>query len=623
MASTDHDKGLGRIDRQAERKHHENLRRKDRARRNKPKGSKPHGNNTMTSAEHNNALARHNTQAEPHASDDDVAAQRAAIDRHRAYRNNNNRKQRLKKNAKDKDTPHGNKMCQLRRWMMNEQKKEDKGGMTQPDFYALSAWSRQPEVGGQVTLEPDAEQGKNRFMAEWEAAAEEQGLDMDLEDWWEKVLSYQERTGQPNPDKEYWKIVREEGVIAAKSMGLPADNAIVVDESDDEDGSMAVEKMEGVEKSLNRGISGEMVLRGPRPRLPTVEEERGHQSRSVSPLEPVPRDGSEESGADLDDEGGVTAGWHGGSIHEIEDFQFLVQFRRLKTSIRARGYLLPSGGLRGGTYFLNQSEPIVQARLRQYHKRPVQPLPQSLTSDPAPLHGLNMATDRKERKRATRQKRLREAREALVLRKQPKRHRLVKNKETLEWAGLQARRWLANEQRKMDRGGLTNQGVDDFIEWSWGDDLDDFTAAEQCNNANFAIERFLREGKGALQAQKKDIGAKDWWPSVPALPTYTRSKLAKGKWKRNQDMEGSTFEDAKIWDVGPMVELLGHADYQANPEETVKDSAGELWTAELAFRHASSKEAEEVGEHGGERMKEPKLLSAVLAEVGVGEAHIS
>ncbi|KAL8849230.1 MAG: hypothetical protein Q9221_005760 [Calogaya cf. arnoldii] len=231
------------IDPQAERKHRENLRQRDRARRK-----------TLRDP------------ADAETSDDDVAAQRAAIDKHRARRNNKKRKQRFKNNREDKD---------------------------------------KPEFGGQVTLEPDAEQGKNRFMAEWEAAAEQQGKNDGLRDWWEKVLSYQERTGQPNPDKEFWKMVREEGVIAGKNMALPAGNAIMVDESDDEDGDMAVGKMEGVEKSLDRGISGEMVLRGPRPRLPTVEEERGHQSRSVTPLEPVPRDSSEDSGADLDDEGDV------------------------------------------------------------------------------------------------------------------------------------------------------------------------------------------------------------------------------------------------------------------------------------------------------------------------------
>ncbi|KAL8849231.1 MAG: hypothetical protein Q9221_005761 [Calogaya cf. arnoldii] len=239
-----------------------------------------------------------------------------------------------------------------------------------------------------------------------------------------------------------------------------------------------------------------------------------------------------------------------------------------------------------------------------------------------------MANDRNTRKQATRQKRVRGAHEAECQGKTTeshraqKRHRLLRNNETLKWAGLQARRWLANEQRKMDRGGLTHEGITDFIEWSWGDNLDNFTAAEQCKKANFAIERFLREKKGALQAQGRKVGAKDWWPSAPSVPTSIRSKWAKAKGKENQAMEGSTCEkDAKIRDVGPMVELLGHADYQADPEETVKDSAGKLWTAELALRHASNKEAGEVSEHGGARMTEPKLLFAVSADVGVGESH--
>ncbi|CAO1599746.1 hypothetical protein XANCAGTX0491_003461 [Xanthoria calcicola] len=224
----------------------------------------------MASTQGNDALARLNQQKHLDA---DVAAQQAALARsakERAHRKNKKLKERVKRNNPRRPKPYGVKMAQLRRWMMNEQRKEDKGGITQEGFYALSAWSKEPEGGGGVTLAPDAEQGKDRFMAEWEAASQEQGSSSGLEDWWMKEPSYKERTGQENPAKEYWKLVKEHSILKSVELdmmkpGHDSQNTIVVDDSDeDESGNMVAGMTEGVEIGLQGGISGEMVLRGPK-----------------------------------------------------------------------------------------------------------------------------------------------------------------------------------------------------------------------------------------------------------------------------------------------------------------------------------------------------------------------
>lgn len=197
--------------------------------------------------------------------------------------------------------------------MMDEQRKEDKGGITQDGFYALSAWSKEPEGGGGVTLAPDAEQGKDRFMAEFEAASEEQGLSSGLLDWWKRAPSLRERTGKPRPDKEWKKLVLQHSILKSVELdmmkpGHDSHNAIVVDDSEeDESGEMVVGMMEGSEMGLHGGISGEMVLRGPklsRDGESRVEDLGGRPSRT-STMEPVMHCGSEESGGEMDGEGGV------------------------------------------------------------------------------------------------------------------------------------------------------------------------------------------------------------------------------------------------------------------------------------------------------------------------------
>ncbi|KAL9030201.1 MAG: hypothetical protein Q9180_006934 [Flavoplaca navasiana] len=241
-------------------------------------------------------------------SDDDVAVQRATAAKDRAHLRNLKHKERvkrnkLKRNQSEKDEPYEYKMRQLRCWMMNEQRRDDKGGITQAGFYALSAWSKEPEGNKQVTLAPDAEQGKDRFMAEWEAAAEEQGLNTGLENWWIRVPSYAERTGQPRPDKEWIKLVRKNRWLEPESTGLvkhgdASENAIVIDDSDDdrESGGKAISTMEGVEVNFQGGVPREMVLRGPR--VSTVGD---HGMTTETDM----RCGSGESEGDVDPDGGV------------------------------------------------------------------------------------------------------------------------------------------------------------------------------------------------------------------------------------------------------------------------------------------------------------------------------
>lgn len=181
---------------------------------------------------------------------------------------------------------------------------------------------------------------------------------------------------------------------------------------------------------------------------------------------------------------------------------------------------------------------------------------------------------------------------------------------------------MENERRKIDKGGLTPKGIEHFINWTRDGDLYDFTAAEQCTNANVAIERFLNEKKGAQQAQGKDVGVKDWWAGAPRLPRSRRKRWAKGKGKGNRSMEASMDEkgDERENDESS-VASLAKDNYQATQESTVGDSANEFWTSELALRLASNKEDGKGDEHHDGRMKtKPKHLSAALADVGVVEA---
>ncbi|KAL8890510.1 MAG: hypothetical protein Q9215_002371 [Flavoplaca cf. flavocitrina] len=241
-------------------------------------------------------------------SGDEVVVQRATAAKDRAHLRNRKHKERVKKNKlkrnqSEKNEPYGYKMRQLRCWMMNEQRRDDKGGITQAGFYALRAWSKEPEGNKQITLAPDAEKGKDRFKAEWEAAAEEQGRNTEPIAWWTRVPSYAERTGQPRPGKDWKKLVRENQELESEGMGLvkrgdDSKNVIVLDDSDedDENSGKVTSMMEGVEIDFQGGVQREMVLRGPR--MPSV-------GGSGMTTETDMRRDLEESEGDVDPDGGV------------------------------------------------------------------------------------------------------------------------------------------------------------------------------------------------------------------------------------------------------------------------------------------------------------------------------
>ncbi|KAL8754957.1 MAG: hypothetical protein Q9199_003966 [Rusavskia elegans] len=156
--------------------------------------------------------------------------------------------------------------------------------------------------------------------------------------------------------------------------------------------------------------------------------------------------------------------------------------------------------------------------------------------------------ERKAKKRAARGERERKSREAKRVAREaakleagdipeqgrvPKQHSQVGNKpahlyriETTEWAMLQARRWLNNERRKLDKGGMTQDGVADFVKWTRQGDGYDWTPSEQCENANVTIKRFLEEMKAAKQARGKTSNLKDWWEVEPPHSASARRKLA-------------------------------------------------------------------------------------------------
>ncbi|KAL8842299.1 MAG: hypothetical protein Q9176_002688 [Flavoplaca citrina] len=176
-----------------------------------------------------------------------------------------------------------------------------------------------------------------------------------------------------------------------------------------------------------------------------------------------------------------------------------------------------------------------------------------------------------------------------------KRHRVVRNKETPEWARLQARRWLENERRKIDRGGLTPLGIEHFTKWTRNGDLQNFTAARQCSNANVAIERFLNEKRSVQKAQGKDIGGKDWWAGTPRLPRSKRQKWAKGKAVTTKDH---------------------------HQENMVAASTESPWILELPDYRVTEKDDEKGVQHNDGDVKDyPEHLLATLADVGGGDVY--
>ncbi|KAL8788315.1 MAG: hypothetical protein Q9213_001712 [Squamulea squamosa] len=178
-----------------------------------------------------------------------------------------------------------------------------------------------------------------------------------------------------------------------------------------------------------------------------------------------------------------------------------------------------------------------------------------------------------------------------------KKHKLVRNKQTSKWAMVQARRWLANERRKLDKGGLTAEGVDEFIKWTRQGDGYDWTPVEQCANANTAINRFLNELCEAQQAQEKESGLKDWWTVEPALPRSWRQQWARQEkriGKDSGDLDGEHGGGSGDDELGGV--LLEMDVDQTKETLAVGASHGRIWTPEPVPHHVSV----EAGEHGSD-----------------------
>lgn len=138
---------------------------------------------------------------------------------------------------------------------------------------------------------------------------------------------------------------------------------------------------------------------------------------------------------------------------------------------------------------------------------------------------------------------------------------------------------------------MTPEGVQHFFRWTWDSDVRDFTAAEQCANANVAIERFLAEKMSAQQAQGKDVGARDWWAGAPPLPRARRKGWAKGKGKEMRSMQALEDKSGdELEDEESSVTSLAKDNDQATEEGTAGESTIDTWTSELAFRPAGNED---------------------------------
>ena len=132
--------------------------------------------------------------------------------------------------------------------------------------------------------------------------------------------------------------------------------------------------------------------------------------------------------------------------------------------------------------------------------------------------------------------------------------------ETAEWAMLQARRWLENERRKLDTGGLTPDGIAGFVKWTRQGNGYDWAPCEQCEDANVAIKRFLDEMKAARQARNKTSNMKDWWKVEPLHPASARRKWARENIGRSKAKEGaeSGADGSGGPPMGMDVDQMGH-----------------------------------------------------------------
>ncbi|KAL8924819.1 MAG: hypothetical protein Q9172_002534 [Xanthocarpia lactea] len=244
----------------------------------------------------------------------------------------------------------------------------------------------------------------------------------------------------------------------------------------------------------------------------------------------------------------------------------------------------------------------------------------------------NKGGGRRERDRKSREAKWR-AREAAQLEagettqrvRARKQHRLVKNRETAGWAMMQARRWLDNEQRKLDKGGLTPKGVEDFVRWTRLGSGYGWTPTEQCENANIAIKRFLDELKAAQQARGNDSGLRDWWVIEPPRSRSLRKQWAKKRLEKRKAMDELTAKGSQS-----VVEPSGKALMAMDVDPAEHDlAAGERritpWTLEaVPFRFW--RKSEEDGNGGSAHTANStesvsKQLPVKLGDLKAGEAY--
>ncbi|KAL8675980.1 MAG: hypothetical protein Q9224_007341 [Gallowayella concinna] len=178
---------------------------------------------------------------------------------------------------------------QAGRWLNNEQRKEDKGGISKQGFRDLFAWAKHMDLPDQP-MTADAEEAKCRYLHELENAKKEQQGRRGDRDWWAVVPSWSERTGEPR-EKTWDKWIKEEGRAAQMSALDVAHGA---------------SNMQGCQGSVEMGMEengmGERDTRGSG--VMRAGRNIGRASGEMTP-EPVLRRALEDSDSDGESEGGV------------------------------------------------------------------------------------------------------------------------------------------------------------------------------------------------------------------------------------------------------------------------------------------------------------------------------
>ncbi|KAL8878862.1 MAG: hypothetical protein Q9192_008358 [Flavoplaca navasiana] len=205
--------------------------------------------------------------------DADQAAQRAALAK---QRRSHKRTARRKKSLLDQEDHPTLMMAQARRWLNNEQRKEDNGGITWQGFKELFAWTKaaaKASPGASLTtrMSADAEQGKERFCAELEAARKEQDRRHGVRDWWARAPSLFERTGVKR-DKGWAKLVAENDRIFEDELEEKSAHDVAVER----DSSSAMDMAMGLEN----GVPNENVVGGAG--WVAIGERRGCMAGSVT-----------------------------------------------------------------------------------------------------------------------------------------------------------------------------------------------------------------------------------------------------------------------------------------------------------------------------------------------------